>query len=201
MIRCLPAHPAHAVGALQRWIKLAAKNREETATVEFKSNSKINEENVMNPTAGHARTTHSSVFVFERVRISADVLGCWALPLPLNMAIWFLFYQLPSSTVSALANIYLQQKSAATYGQHSGFHLCYALARSALTLKLYTHFPWIPLFLTDHLPSAWLRWCVYLNQPAIQEVIKVVHNLFVKQFSTYHQHTLRVPFPTALAII
>lgn len=76
MIRCLPAHPAHAVGALQRCIKLAAKNREETATVEFKSNSEINEENVMNPTAGHARTTHSSVFVFERVRVSSDVLGC-----------------------------------------------------------------------------------------------------------------------------
>lgn len=76
MIRCLPAHPAHAVGTLQHYIKLAAKNREETATVEFKSNSKINEENVMNPTAGHARMTSSSVFVFEHVCVSADMLGC-----------------------------------------------------------------------------------------------------------------------------
>lgn len=67
MIRCLPAHPAHAVGALQCCIKLAAKNREETVMVEFKSNSKVNEENVMNPTAGCGCKIRSSVFVCECV--------------------------------------------------------------------------------------------------------------------------------------
>lgn len=73
MIRCLPAHPAHAVGALQRCIKLAAKNREETVMVEFKSNSKVNEENVMNPTAGCACTIRSSVFVCECVRMLLQI--------------------------------------------------------------------------------------------------------------------------------
>lgn len=58
------------MGALQRCIKLAAKNREETVMVEFKSNSKVNDENVMNPTAGCACTiVIACLFASECVRV------------------------------------------------------------------------------------------------------------------------------------